>query len=62
MTTIDYLYRKVPDYYPTMYLDGYNPYEITQAVHKNILKNYLSQEDNKMDDWTVHVKSEVHVR
>ena len=31
MTLSDYYNRNLPDYYPTMYLDGYEPWQIMQA-------------------------------
>jgi hypothetical protein len=30
--------RPLPDYYDTMYLDGYKPYEIIEAAHRTMLK------------------------
>ena len=35
--------RKIPDYYPTMYQDGYKPYEIVEAAHNSIIKQYLER-------------------
>ena len=32
------LKKDLPDYYPTMYLDGYTPEEILQAKRKSMLK------------------------
>ena len=36
MSLIDDYYRKVPTYYPTMYLDGFSPYEILYACRKQM--------------------------
>ena len=30
--------RRLPDYYPTMYQDGYKPWEILEAAHNSIIK------------------------
>ena len=30
---------QLPDYYPTMWMDGYEPWEIVEAAHKTMLKN-----------------------
>ena len=29
----------MPDYYPTMWMDGYEPGQIVEAAHKTMLKN-----------------------
>ncbi len=39
--------KKLPEYYPTMYLDGYTPEEILQAKRKSMLKKG-SDEDAKV--------------
>ena len=36
MTLLDYCHRTVPDYYPSMYLDGYAPEQIMYAQQKNM--------------------------
>ena len=33
--------RQIPEYYPTMYLDGYKPYEILEAASNSIIKRYM---------------------
>ena len=39
-----YLYwsgnRKIPDYYPTMYMDGYTPDQILHAVRRGMIQKY----------------------
>lgn len=54
--------RAVPDYYPTMYLDGYEPWEILNAVHKTMYKQYQErvEAENTLD--TIKVVSEVRVK
>mgnify|MGYP003301659548 CR=1 FL=1 len=32
--------RRIPEYYDTMYLDGYTPYEILYATHKKMFREY----------------------
>lgn len=32
----DYLNRKIPPYYDTMYLDGFTPSEILQSAHQTM--------------------------
>lgn len=47
MTLSDYYHRDVPDYYDWMYLDGYTPYQILQAKHKQMVNDYLAREEAK---------------
>ena len=37
--------RQIPDYYPTMYQDGYKPYEILEAAHNSIIKQYMERQE-----------------
>ena len=37
MTMYDYINRKVPAYYNTMYLDGYTPQEILYAKRQTMI-------------------------
>lgn len=32
--------RPPPDYYDTMYMDGNEPYEIIEAAHRTMIKQY----------------------
>jgi len=58
MTIEEYYNRKIPEYYPTMYLDGYTPQEILIAAHKSMLKEY--QDSQQVDE--VKITSEVKVK
>ena len=40
--------RRIPEYYDTMYLDGYTPYEILYAVRRKMHREYLEREEAKM--------------
>ncbi len=44
MNMIDFLDRQVPDYYPSMYLDGYTPDQI-YASYRKMLREMYSQEE-----------------
>ena len=55
---VDYNNRKVPDYYPTMYLDGFTPEQIMYAAHKSMMKKIRPQ----IDDYEIHFTSEVKVK
>ena len=43
MTLSDYYNRNLPDYYPTMYLDGYEPWQIMQAHRDKLYREYQEQ-------------------
>ena len=36
--------EKIPEYYPTMYLDGYTPTEIMIAAHRKIYADYQKRQ------------------
>lgn len=67
---INDLSEKVPDYYDTMYLDGYSPEEIWAAHHKSSRKafeEYLKKKEKKADgdadkEENVKIKSEIKVK
>ena len=39
--------RQLPEYYPTMYLDGYTPQEIWIAFHNSMIKEEEEKEFQK---------------
>lgn len=39
--------KRVPEYYDTMYLDGYTPYEILYATRKKMYREYQEREEAK---------------
>ena len=61
MTLYEQMNRNIPEYYPTMYMDGYTPEEIRFALRRKMLENIESQEEDK-EPQTVKVISEVKVR
>ena len=48
MTVIDYHNRRIPEYYDTMYMDGYEPWEILEAVHKSMRRMLAEREAEKI--------------
>ena len=38
MTLSEYYDRKIPDYYDTMYLDGYTPEQILYSAHRTMVR------------------------
>ena len=45
MTMLEQFGRYIPDYYPTMYLDGYTPYEILQATSRKMYDDHLARKE-----------------
>ena len=37
--------RQIPDYYPTMYQDGYKPYEILEAASNSIISQHMERQE-----------------
>ena len=68
MTLYEYYDRKIPDYYPTMYLDGYSPEQIIHAAHRKILQEYEARKAERMAEAEameipeVKITSEVKIR
>ena len=48
MTMIDYYNRKVPEYYPTMYQDGFSPEQILAAAHQKMLTDREPQGETEI--------------
>lgn len=42
---IDEYFKNLPDYYDTMYLDGYTPEQIMEAQHRSMRKKYWQKRD-----------------
>ena len=49
MTLSDYWNNKLPDYYPTMYLDGYTPAQVMQAFRNTQRKENQTLIDEKRE-------------
>ena len=48
--------KHIPEYYPTMYLDGYSPMEILQAAHRKMYADYRKRTDIPEVNITTEVK------
>ena len=44
MSLIDQYFRDVPEYYDTMYMDGYTPEQILHAAHKKMMRQVEERE------------------
>ena len=57
-------FKGVPDYYPSMYLDGYTPQQIMYAVRNKMIREYKKRKMAKVEPEITEFKitSEVKVR
>ena len=53
--------RYIPDYYPTMYLDGYTPYEILQATSRKMYNDHLARQEEAIIP-TIHFTTTVKIK
>jgi len=58
MNLSEYTYRKIPSYYPSMYMDGFSPDEILMAARQKMLEGL--EEDQPTEG--VKIVSEVKIR
>ena len=49
MTLFDYYDSKIPDYYPTMYMDGFTPEEIMYAAKRQMYRQIQERKDAQVD-------------
>ena len=61
MTLYEYLDREIPDYYPSMYLDGYEPHQILHAARRKILQEHEAREAAKRAEAEASVIPEVKI-
>ena len=40
MSLMNHYFRDVPEYYDTMYMDGYSPEQILHAAHQTMIRQY----------------------
>ena len=59
MTYYDYLNRNVPDYYPTMYQDGYSTEQILMSARKKMWKDHNDRDDG---EYQVSIITETKVK
>lgn len=57
-------FKDVPDYYPSMYLDGYTPQQIMYAVRNKMIQEYKKRKMAKAEPEITEFKitSEVKVK
>ena len=61
MTLFEQFQRNIPDYYPTMYLDGYTPYEILQATSRKMYHDHLERQEEAIIP-TIHFTTTVKIK
>ena len=61
MTLYEYLDSKIPDYYPTMYKDGYSPEQILHAARRKILREYEARKEAKRAEAEANEIPEVRI-
>lgn len=61
MTLFEQFQRNIPDYYPTMYLDGYTPYEILQATSRKMYNDHLERQEEAIIP-TIHFTTTVKIK
>ncbi len=57
--------KQLPSYYDGMYLDGYKPYEILEAAHNSIIKQYTERQQEAEAEPTpepMNVRFQVEVK
>lgn len=65
MTLDDYYFRTVPEYYPTMYLDGFTPEQIMYAHRRKMRRRYeqwCKEQQEKTEDINLKITSEVKIK
>ena len=45
MTLSEYYDRQIPDYYDSMYLDGFTPDQILHAAHRKTIREYEARKE-----------------
>ena len=59
MNYLEFLNRDVPDYYDTMYMDGYTPEQILMAHRKMMREMLLEGEEEQENDFSINSQVKV---
>ena len=54
--------RPLPEYYDTMYRDGYKPWEILEAAHNTMMKQHEARVAERQEQMPMNVNFTVEVR
>lgn len=55
---LDEYHKNLPDYYPYMYLDGYTPEQIMEAMHRTMRKEWQARRDQTATEKAVEAQIE----
>lgn len=62
MHYLEHKYRKVPEYYPSMYQDGFTPDEIMYALRRKMLKDYYNRTEKSNEHPYLKIESEIKIK
>ena len=51
----------MPDYYDTMYMDGYKPEQIMEAKHWSMRKKYLADQERRREEAAVEAAAQTQI-
>ena len=54
--------RPLPEYYDTMYRDGYKPWEIMEAAHNTMMNQHEARVAERQEQMPMNVNFTVEVR
>ena len=58
---IDEYFKNLPDYYDTMYLDGYTPEQIMEAQHRSMRKRWEADQERRQAEATTEKAVQAHI-
>ena len=58
---IDEYHKNLPDYYDTMYLDGYTPVQIMEAKHRSMRKKYLADQERRQEEAAAEAAAQAQI-
>ena len=58
---IDSYHKNLPDYYASMYLDGYTPEQIMEAKHRSMRKNYLADQARRRKEAAAEAAAQAQI-
>ena len=58
---IDEYHKNLPDYYDTMYLDGYTPEQIMEAKHRSMRKKYFADQERRRKEAAAEAAAQAQI-
>ena len=53
MSLMEQLDKQIPDYYPTMYLDGYTPAQILHSAKRGMYQKHMERKQQRATEQNV---------